>query len=415
MRIAIGIGLFILTIALFVGNRRGRLHNDTLQRLADVATIIAALATVIVIFVPFDTEDEPTPTPTPSIEIAIASSETPVPATQTPARATQTVVPPTQTAVPATETAVPATETPVPATQTPAPATETPIGPTNTSGPINTGTDGPIPTVTLPPTPTRTPAPTVPIPPIPAGVEVVATRVAEEDSMIQVYVPEGHFLMGSVPGDEGADDDELPQRSVKLDAFWIDQVEVTNGMYAACVAAGECGRPKVNRSSSRDSYFDDPEYSNYPVIEVSWHEADTYCRWARRRLPTEAEWEKAARGTDGRTYPWGNDPPTSDLLNFNRNVGDSTKVGRYPNGASPYGGLDMGGNVWEWTADWYDADYYKNAPSENPTGPDNGTLRAARGGSWYTNEARWLRAGDRGKNDPARGYATNGVRCARSP
>ena len=278
--------------------------------------------------------------------------------------------------------------------------------------------DGPIPTLTLEPTPTPSPTPTktpAPTVQVQSGVLVMKTRVAKEDGMIQVYVPEGHFLMGSVPGEVDASDDERPQRSVHLDAFWIDQVEVTNDMYAACVSDGECRPPEVNKSYTRDSYFDDPEYSNYPVIEVSWDDANIYCRWAGRRLPTEAEWEKAARGTDGRKYPWGNNEPTDDLLNFNSNVGDTTEVGSYPDAASPYGALDMAGNVWEWVADWYGAEYYKDAPSHNPTGPISGTERVLRGGSWFNFGAGWVRAAVRAGVDDAVRVNYRGFRCAASP
>ena len=374
MRIATVIGLLIVAIALFFGKRRGHLDNDTQKLFVDIATIVAGLGAVIAIVVPFDTPNEPNAIPTPSIEIAIPSSETPVRVAS--------------------------------------------IAPTTTSGPTNTGTDGPLPTLTisptptLSPTPTRTPAPTVPIP---AGIQVVATRVAEEDGMIQVYVSEGHFLMGSVPEDREAYDNEKPQRSIYLNAFWIDQVEVTNGMYAACVAAGKCSPLLSNGSSTRDSYFNDPQYSHYPIIEVSWDDADTYCRWVGRRLPTEAEWEKAARGTDGRTYPWGNDTPTVYLLNFNQHIGDTTEVGAYSSGASPYGALDMAGNVWEWVADWYDEEYYSNSSeNQNPRGPTAGRVKVLRGGSWR-NDDQWVRTGIRRTGGVAHRDANVGVRCAASP
>jgi len=197
--------------------------------------------------------------------------------------------------------------------------------------------------------------------------------------MLQMFVPQGNFSMGSAPGDP----DEQPVHSVYLDAYWIDQTEVTNAMYSLCVKAGTCKQPANMGSKSRSSYYDNAKFANYPVISVSWTDANAYCTWAGRRLPTEAEWEKAARGTDGRTYPWGNEAPTSKLLNFNANIGDTTAVGSYPDGASPYGALDMAGNVWEWVADWFDANYYASSPSSNPPGPDSGQYqRVLRGGDW---------------------------------
>ena len=242
-------------------------------------------------------------------------------------------------------------------------------------------------------TSTRTPTPTPTTPPM-------------------VYVPAGDFLMGSSDSDPDAGDNEKPQHTVYLDAFWIDRTEVTNAQYARCVAAGACDPPPTS-SYTRGSYYGNPAYDDYPVIYMSWFRADAYCRWAGKRLPTEAEWEKAARGTDGRIYPWGNASPDAACANYGSNVGDTTAVGSYPAGASPYGALDMAGNVAEWVADWYDKDYYAVSPYANPTGPSSGTERVLRGGCWVV---RSVRSADRGAFfEPKFRYPNFGFRCARSP
>ncbi|HNT53276.1 MAG TPA: bifunctional serine/threonine-protein kinase/formylglycine-generating enzyme family protein [Anaerolineaceae bacterium] len=239
--------------------------------------------------------------------------------------------------------------------------------------------------------------------------------ISPVDGMTLVCVPAGHFLMGSSMLDFSADSDEKPQHRVSLDAYWMDQTEVTNAQYARCVAAGACRAPESVASNHRDNYYGNSEYANYPVIYVSWDDAVDYCTWAGRELPSEAEWEKAARGTDGRIYPWGNQAPNSGLLNFYGNIGDTTAVGSYPDGASPYGALDMAGNVWEWTADWYDGNYYSSQTTwRNPSGPVSGEARVLRGGSW--DDISWfVRAAVRLWGTPDRRFSSLGFRCRLSP
>ncbi len=241
-------------------------------------------------------------------------------------------------------------------------------------------------------------------------------RVSDKDGMTLLCVPPGDFLMGSADTDSDAQDAEKPQRQVKLDTFWIDRTEVTNTMYAECVRQGVCEAPGQSRSATRENYYGGVPYGNYPIIYVRWEDARKYCEWAGRRLPTEAEWEKAARGVDGQIYPWGNQEPDDQRANYKGDVGDTTAVGSYSAGASPYGALDMAGNVWEWTADWYGETYYQNAPAKNPRGPSVGTNRVTRGSSYYWEYGqKEIRATYRGNYDPNNTNNNIGFRCALSP
>lgn len=260
-----------------------------------------------------------------------------------------------------------------------------------------------------------------------------------------VFVPAGEFVMGSPEG-EGLEN-EHPQRTVTLDAFYIGKYEVTNKQFSQFVDAtgyttdaettgwgwawtgedweeveGADWRHPQGPGSSIEGKMD------HPVVQVSWNDANAYCQWAGVRLPTEAEWEKAARGTDGREYPWGNSAPDGSKLNYcdvnceldwkdssaDDGYADTAPVGHYEAGKSPYGAYDMAGNVWEWVADWYDADYYSKAPERNPQGPDSGEKRVLRGGSWYGYEGD-ARCADRYGGAPDVRISYFGFRVAASP
>jgi formylglycine-generating enzyme required for sulfatase activity len=264
------------------------------------------------------------------------------------------------------------------------------------------------------------------------------------DRMVMVYVPEGNFIMGS--NDETID--AKPQHTVYLDAYWIDKTDVTNSMFEIFInQTGYQTDAEKSRSSyvfntvtdkwesTLDANWKHPQGSNsslanlneHPVVQVSWNDAQAYCKWADARLPTEAEWEKAARGTDGRKYPWGNQAPTGDLSNFadvnlvvswadktnNDGYEFTSPVGSYPAGASPYGALDMAGNVSQWVNDWWDPNYYANSPSSNPQGPSSGTQRLKPGGSWYDGQLS-IQSAFRPFDVPGWTDESSGFRCARS-
>lgn len=254
-------------------------------------------------------------------------------------------------------------------------------------------------------TPTAVPSPPILISTPAVTVNVGETLVSSKDNMTLVAVPAGQFIMGSEHGLT----DEQPAHNVMLDTFWLDQTEITNAMYRRCVEAGVCEAP------SATTYYNDSTYADHPIVFVSWNDAKTYCSWVDRRLPTEAEWEKAAswdpKTNEKLVYPWGNDfdctkgnfDDETQIDSFVIPGGpscdgymQSAPVASYPSGASPYGALDMGGNVWEWVHDAFiETDpfnatiqnYYAISPSVNPQGvdPTITDYRVMRGGSWNIN------------------------------
>jgi iron(II)-dependent oxidoreductase len=229
-----------------------------------------------------------------------------------------------------------------------------------------------------------------------------------------VIVPAGWFLMGSDPKvDRAAGPQEQPQRLVYLDTFWIDRYEVTNVQYLRYVLATGADWPPY----WREEPFPE-KMALHPVIGVNWREADAYCRWAGKRLPTEAEWEKAARGTDGRIFPWGNEPAgwlKSNIAHPGSKRGTKypplANVNRYDRGVSPYGAYQMAGNVSEWVADWFDPEYYRRGETRNPTGPSHGTDKVFRGGSWNEDPEVARSAGRNAAVPDHRSYLI-GFRCA---
>jgi len=248
-----------------------------------------------------------------------------------------------------------------------------------------------------------------------------ATVVDDE----MAFIPAGEFMMGS---EDGVESDERPVHQIFLDAYYLDIYEVTNIAYKRCVDAGECAPPKQNNSYTHSSYYGNSEFDKHPVINVDWNMAKIYCEWRGAMLPTEAQWEKAARGTDGRTYPWGN-TFNGTYVNFcdkncsfnwsNKNeddgYSDTAPVGSYESGKSSYGIYDLAGNVWEWVADWYASNYYANSSDANPLGSSSGQYRVLRGGSWSSFiNINDLRSADRYWYAPDGFDLHIGFRCARS-
>jgi len=295
------------------------------------------------------------------------------------------------------------------------------LAPSATPMLMPTPTDTPLPTPTMAPSPTRTIAPPTSTPtitprpptltPTPTPTPGIgSSKIFIVDGATMMFVPAGEFTMGS-----NDNDDERPPHPVSLDAFWMDKFEVSNALYKKCVDAGKCAVPSEKKSFTRPVYYGDARYDHFPVIYVSWNDANAYCTWAGKRLPTEAEWEKAARGpsseaSDRRMFPWGN-TFDANLVNSSEGFrGDTVAVDSLPNGASGYGMLNLAGNVWEWVADWYDPNYYANAPRNNPKGPSAGQQRVLRGGAWFFNQLS-VRTSLRFNYQPGSGSYLVGFRC----
>jgi len=229
-------------------------------------------------------------------------------------------------------------------------------------------------------------------------------RINPKDGAEMVYVDAGEFLMGSSDDDKGVSSDQKPQHKVYLDGYWMYRTEVTVAQYRNfCQVTGRQMPPEPWWKWQED----------HPIVNVNWDDAVAYAKWAGAALPTEAQWEKAARGTDGRQYPWGNDWDGAKCVNSvgGSSPGGTKPVGSCPEGASPYGALDMAGNVWDWCADWYDARYYQSSPAPNPAGPATGHSRVLRGVSWGFNSPGSFRSATRGSGDPSSRSGDYGFRC----
>ena len=365
--------------------------------LKDSVTALAAVLTPI--------------TPSATLSPTIATDQT----SSTTLLAEETVTPePTATPTLVTPSPVPETPSPTPTATVPI-LTSTPTAPTVTSSPTSTSTP-------LPPTATPT---TTPLP--------IEVRIWEADGAEMVFIPEGPFIMGS----DTLGEDEQPIREVHLDSFWIDRYEVTNKYFARFVAETEYETEAERRGwgwvrtggewketdgadwrhpRGPDSSIEDK--MDHPVVLVSWNDADAYCSWVQKSLPTEAQWEKAARGSFNdeveQYYAWGQEFDSDKANTEEANQNDTTPVGHFsPQGDSPYGAADMTGNVWEWVADWYGSDYYQKAPSSNPQGPANGTDKILRGGSWLF-DAFYARTAFRYNIRPDYTYDFSGFRCSSS-
>jgi len=279
-----------------------------------------------------------------------------------------------------------------------------------TSPPISTPTEF-VPTLTEIPQ-TATPEPTwtaippsnTPEPTTTSQPTVLPNEIEDLKGVPMVLVPAGEFVMG-------ADDDQaaaMPAHTVYLDAYYIDVYEVSQNRYRECLEAGVC-------DTENGKHLNTPVWDEHPMMDINWYDAQEYCEWRGGSLPTEAQWEKAARGTDQRRYPWGNEPVTCELARYGECGWMTAPVGSHPAGVSPYGVHDMAGNAWEFVYDWYDQDYYKVSPTENPTGPDRDTgWKSERGGAWFY-EASLMSSIWRNHAKPTWHFDYVGFRCVINP
>ena len=248
--------------------------------------------------------------------------------------------------------------------------------------------------------PTQTPAP--------AGPHLGDTWTRLSDGSVMIYVPAGRFLMGAEEADTTAHPDEKPQHRVQVDSFWIDRTEVTVSQYAKCVEAGVCDLPRSLLTHYWESYYGESRFDEYLVVSVTWVDARAYCEWIGHRLPTEAEWEKAARGIDGRTYPWG-EGINCARAQYEACEGETAQVDGYPEGASPFGALHMAGNAREWVSSLFKPYPYDAADGREDLEEEGS--RVLKGGSWHS-PGRDARSSDRLRASPGNTHSSYGFRCA---
>jgi formylglycine-generating enzyme required for sulfatase activity len=240
------------------------------------------------------------------------------------------------------------------------------------------------------------------------------TWVRPTDAMVMVYVPAGEFEMGSDESDPDAEKDEFPQHAVALEGYWIDRTEVTNAQYALCVADGSCRESAVEHPTYVKLYDAKYDGDEYPAGGLYWSDAVDYCAWAGARLPTEAEWEYAARGPQANVYPWGDEAPTCELAQLRGCSGVKIPAGSRPAGVSWCGAMEMAGNVWEWVADEYTSDYNSRPLSEDPANSSLRPIRVLRGGSWHQ-IPRYIRSAERTARSSLYRIHDVGFRCVGGP